>query len=103
MNIHEINIEAAKEALAETNETLSDEAIENIVCWIEGNFENRELLFAPVENPLHNKIDELKRKHEKDIKQYKEREFIFKKSVAIRRNTRPESVYIENDTVKYDL
>ncbi len=68
----EINIETCREALEETGETLSDDAIKNIVHWISGNYENRELLFAPVENPLASQIQDAARQHKKEVERLEE-------------------------------
>ena len=100
MDMHDILVEAAKEALEEIGETLSDEGIGNIVCWIEGCYENRELLSAPVENPLVYEIEEIKRKHKREIEERERVEDIFKDSVRKRRNC--QHVWIENGSVCYE-
>jgi len=66
MDMHAINIASAREALVESGATLSDDALEEIVCWIEGNYENSELLSAPAENPLRSQMDDMRRSFERE-------------------------------------
>ena len=101
MDIHERTIEAVKETLDEYGQILSEELVEEIVCTVEGCYENASLMSMPVENPLIAEIDRIKQNHKKEIKEHEEIELIYRNSVAIRRNIAPSDVYIENKSVMY--
>ncbi len=55
-----------------------------------------------IPNPLAGAFAQLKQKHEIERNEWAEREICYKKSVAARRNVRPEDVYLENGYVFYN-
>lgn len=55
-----------------------------------------------IPNPKNSEIEELKKKHEKEKKEWEQREMIYKQSVANRRGVNVQNVYIEGESVMYD-
>lgn len=67
MDITDIIIENIEQALEESGETLSTETIRNIARWVNGTVDNRELLYPTPPSPLIFELEEIKRKHDREI------------------------------------
>lgn len=103
-NYEDFLFDAVKESLEESGETLTDDAIDNVVAWVQGCYENKsQMMGDPVDSSsVTSEIDQLKRDHKREIDELEKREIIYRQSVATRRKVDISSVYIDGDEVVYD-
>jgi len=96
--------ECISEALDDAGVTVTKEQLDTITSWVEGAHDNYGLATGSecIPNPLEAEIKALKADHEKEVAELEEREQCYKRSVATRRGTKPENVWLENGDVVYE-
>ena len=95
--------ECIAEAFEDAGITATKEQIDTVTSWVEGAHDNYGMATGSefIPNPLESEIKQLNAAHEREIKEYEKRDFIYRKSVARRRNCSPGDVYIDGDDVLY--
>lgn len=107
---HRLNywIEAVESALEDVNKLnmFSNDEIKSLAETLQGSSEQESMAFGTehIPNPLEAEIRNIKSKHKKEIEQYENREFIFRKNVSDRHGpyVDPGDVYINGNDVVYD-
>ena len=93
--------ECIRESFDEAGIEATKEQIDTVVSWVDGAHENYGMAFGhdAIPNPMESEVDKLKKRLAKQQEEYEAREFIFKNSVARRRNIDVSRVYLEGDSV----
>ena len=96
--------ECIAEAFEDAGIKATQEQIDTVVAWVHGAHENYGMAhgYDAIPNPMLSEVEELKRKHKREIEEMEKREAVYKNSVARRRNTTPEKVWIEDGEVRYE-
>ena len=101
-------IEAVESALEDVNklDMFSNDEIKSLAETLQGSSEQESMAFGTehIPNSLETEIRNIKTKHKKEIEQYENREFIFRKNVSDRHGpyVDPRDVYINGNDVVYD-
>lgn len=96
--------ECISEAFEDAGITATQEQVDTVTSWVEGAHDNYGLAtgYDCIPNPLESEITGLKESHAKEIDELEKREQCYKQSVAMRRGTKPENVWLENGEVRYE-
>lgn len=95
--------ECIKEAFEESKINATEEQIDNVTGWVEGAHDNYSMAHGHdcIPNPVNTEKEVLKQKHQEAINRLENKIFIYRQSVARRRNVPIEDVYIEGNSVIY--